>query len=137
LVAGIDKPSFVGVSPDLSHIVYLIRNYAADGSIATSAIYAVPMSDINNSSPEPIRGSEGVLVTDDFVWLPDNSHITIAGIHLVDDDTKASESGLFVIDIEANEISFLVEDVIIFPILNRFFFSFKAPNLVHKQVLLY
>lgn len=104
LVTSIDKSIYASVSPDLSNIAYLMRSDTADGSIALIAIYTVPVPDINNPNPEPILRSEDFLDMDDFVWSPDSSQIAIAG------ESRSGERGLFIIDIEANEMNFLVED---------------------------
>lgn len=95
------------MSPDLSHIAY---THIESGLEGASGIYAMPISDIDETGVEPIHGSEGILVNSDFVWSPDSSHIALYGTRLVDAEKMTTENGLFVIDIKADEINFLVEE---------------------------
>lgn len=92
-----DTPYYLSVSPDLSYILF------TKGDGVTAGIYVASLSDINYSSPVLLPGSEEVFPTE-FVWSPDNMYIAIQG------STRSGEDGLYVIDIAANRIDFLVED---------------------------
>lgn len=109
-----DTVYLFSVSPDLSHVAYTINNivlgYGGEDSVeSNSGMYIVPISDINNPSPELISGSEDIFALSYPIWSPDNSQIAMVGARLNNTEFSLYDEGLYVIDIEADEINFLVE----------------------------
>lgn len=112
-VTKFDTGYLFSVSPDLSHVAYTTHNlldYGGEGSVVSnSGMYIVPISNINNPSPELISRSEDIFALSYPIWSPDNSQIAMVGARLNNTEFSLYDEGLYVIDIEADEINFLVE----------------------------